>query len=577
MSESFSSDLESGRAAPASGYTLLVIALLMTALAYMGTLHFDFAYDDGPQIIANPTLTSWHYLPSLFLGHTWKFLLPDWPGNYYRPLFMSWLLVNRMLFGLNAALWHATTLAVHLSATWLAFVVARQILGNGTQAGFVALLFGLHPIHIESVAWISGVTDPLMAIFVFISLWAWLRGEHAGKHCGWWQALAAGMYFLGCLTKETALPLVVAVVAYAVFFQDERNILRATLRTWPLWISAAAYLAVRMVVLRGLIHPLGVSLQQAMISVPLILWEYLRRLVWPVRLSVFYDIFPVTGIAQWRFWLPFLGLILATAVAWQATKRFRIVGFSLLWILLFLSPVILGLPVFLVGEWVHDRYLYLPSFGFCLLLGYAIAHLPGKQKLFGYRAAPITAVMVLAALMSFATAWQEQYWTNSILLFVHAVNEAPNNAWAKGSLAGELFRAGDRENSRRMFEEALKVDPDNWKNNADYGNMLYRTGDYRAADEHYTRALKGDPSDANAHFNQGMSRFSYGNFAGAEVSFEAALVHNPNEAQAHYWLGFSLERQGKLEAARREYMVEVGKHSAVSTDAERRLAALAGN
>jgi len=577
MSVSFSSDSNSGRVAPARGYPLLLISLSLTALAYLGTLHFDFAYDDGPQIIANPTLTSWHYLPSLFLGHTWKFLLPDWPGNYYRPLFMSWLLVNRMLFGLNPAAWHATTLAVHLLATWLAFVVARQILGDGMQAGFVALFFGLHPIHIESVAWISGVTDPLMSILVFAALWAWIRGEGSAINRGWWRVLTAVMYFLACLTKETALPLVVIIIAHDVLFQQQRSVVRATLKVWPLWITAALYMAVRMVALRGLIHPLGIPLAQALLSIPMILWEYLRLLVWPVRLSLFYDVFPITGIARWGFWLPLIGLIVLTVATWCAARRHRIVGFSLLWMLLFLSPVILGLPVFLIGEWVHDRYLYLPSFGFCLLLGYTISQLPGKQQLLGYRAAPITVAMALAAIMSFATAWQEQYWTDSMLLFVHAVNEAPENAWPKGLLAGELLRSGDRENARRMYEEALKVDPGNWKNNADYGNMLYRIGDYRAADEHYTRALTGDPNDANARFNQGMSRFNYGNFAGAQTAFEESLRRNPNEAQAHYWLGFSLERQGKFDAARRQYIAEIEKHSVVSSDAERRLGGLAGN
>jgi hypothetical protein len=145
------------------GRVLLVVALVLTALAYLATLRFGFVYDDLPQIVNNPTLTTWKTLPGLFTSHSWAFLLPHWDGNYYRPLFMTWLLLNRKLFDLYTPAWHASNLLVHLIATWLSFVVARQLFRDSTKAGSVALLFGLHPIHIETVAWVSGATDTLMA------------------------------------------------------------------------------------------------------------------------------------------------------------------------------------------------------------------------------------------------------------------------------------------------------------------------------------------------------------------------------------------------------------------------------
>jgi len=308
--------------------------------------------------------------------------------------------------------------------------------------------------------------------------------------------------------------------------------------------------------------------------VPIIIWEYMRRLLLPLGLSVFYDIFPVTRIWDLRFWLPLLGLIVAAALACRMSKRFRLIPFSLAWILLFLSPVILGLPVFLVGEWVHDRYLYLPSFGLCLLLGYFIDRLPQRRKLFGYGAASVAVVVPLAAIMAFATAWQQQYWSNSLLLFVHAVKVAPNNPWSRGSLAGELFRAGDRENARWMYEQAIRVDPDNWKNNADYGNMLYKIGEYREADAHYTRALIHDSEDPNAHFNQGLSRLNYGNYTGAVASLEEALRRNPKLRQGHYWLGYALEKTGRLDEARCEYELEIRTHSDMTMNAQERLQSL---
>jgi Tfp pilus assembly protein PilF len=249
--------------------------------------------------------------------------------------------------------------------------------------------------------------------------------------------------------------------------------------------------------------------------------------------------------------------------------------FALLWTFLFLIPAIAGLAIFPVGEWIHDRYLYLPSFGLCLYLGFLIGRLRSEQKLFGLPALSTTAAMMLAAILSFGTAWQQQFWANSLVLYVHAVNEAPQNPWPKGYLAGELLRRGDRMNARRMYEAALALDPKNWKNNVAYGLMLYDEHDYRGADEYITRALNGDPSDPNAHFDQGLSRLNYGNYASAESSFREAVRRNPSLPEVHYWLGVCLENQGKLNEARSEYQSEFQLHPNTTTNAEQRFRELA--
>jgi tetratricopeptide (TPR) repeat protein len=262
-------------------------------------------------------------------------------------------------------------------------------------------------------------------------------------------------------------------------------------------------------------------------------------------------------------------------LAWRFAKRSRIVAISLLWITAFHAPAILGLPIFEVGEWIHDRYLYLPSFGLCLLAGHLLARLPQRQKLFGFPAAPLTAILCLAAVMTFGTVWQEQYWANSLLLYLHSVNESPSSAWAKGYLAGEVLRNGDRLNAARLYESAIKLDPNNWKNNAAYALMLYSLGDYHRADRLFTRALAIDPSDPNTHFNQGLSRFNDGNYGGAEISLREALRRNPRLPTAHYWLGYSLERQGKFAEARCEYLAELQTYANSGTDARQRAAMMA--
>lgn len=563
-----------------SGRRLLLLALLLTAFAYLATVRFDFVYDDGPQIINNPTLTSWKTLPTLFTGHSWKFLLPDWAGNYYRPIFMTWLLLNRKLFESSPAAFHATTILVHLVVTWLAYLVARLLLRSNVQAGYVALLFGLHPVHIESVAWVSGVTDPLMAAFVLAAFWAWIKAEREPNQSGVYRGLTVLFYAAGCLCKETALFLPVVIVAHDVlrgqFERDLKGLLRAIWDTLVLWITAAAYLVVRSLALRGLVHSdHHEPLANILLTIPTIIWGYMRRLVWPVRMSVFYDTPPVTSPLQWRFILPFVALIVAAVFAWRIGKRTRLTGLALLWILVFLAPAILGLLAFPRGEWVHDRYLYLPSFGFCLLLVYATAQLPSRRELFGLPATQTAIILIVSAAMALGTAYEEQYWANEFMLFARGTQVAPNSALAKAHLANDFFRRGDLEDTERLYQEALALDPANWKNHVAYALMLYYSAQYERADAALAKSEAMVPSDSNQYFYQGLSRFNLGHYSSAEQGFSAAIHFGPGRARYHFWRGFSLEKQGRLEEARAEYQQELQQHPDSDTLVRERLQALA--
>src|SRR5215217_4240386 len=141
----------------------IIAVLALTFIAYAGTLGYQFVYDDRSQIVENSFVQSWANAPQFFTEHVWQHVYPNSPGNYYRPIFLIWLLLNYTLFGLNAFSWHLTTVTVHLAATALVYVFARRLSKDELTATIAALVFGLHPVHLESVAWVSGVTDPLLA------------------------------------------------------------------------------------------------------------------------------------------------------------------------------------------------------------------------------------------------------------------------------------------------------------------------------------------------------------------------------------------------------------------------------
>jgi len=155
------------------------LVLAATFLAYAAVSSFGFVYDDESQIVHDSFVQQWHFVPAYFTSHVWQWIYPHVGGNYYRPVFLLWLLLNFKVFGLHPAGWHLAVLALHLVATWQVYRLALRLTGSQPAAAIAALLFGLHPVHIEAVAWISGVTEPLAAVFILGSLLSWMRYREA--------------------------------------------------------------------------------------------------------------------------------------------------------------------------------------------------------------------------------------------------------------------------------------------------------------------------------------------------------------------------------------------------------------
>ncbi len=185
--------------------TLLGGVLALTALVYVATLRFDFVYDDQNQIVRNALVQSWQFVPGYFKGHQWMTLFPNASANYYRPLNFLWFRLNDAIFGLAPAGWHAMAILLHLAVTYLAYQVARRVTGRPLVAALTALLFGIHPTRHEVVAWVSGTTESLWALFFFAAFLAYLISRVSDRLR--WMAVSCGCYAAGLLAKETAIVL----------------------------------------------------------------------------------------------------------------------------------------------------------------------------------------------------------------------------------------------------------------------------------------------------------------------------------------------------------------------------------
>src|SRR5215216_5555441 len=222
---------------------LITLVIAMTLAAYVGTLGYQFVYDDRGQIVDNRLIKSWHYIPRYFTSHSWNHLYPNLLGNYYRPVFLIWSLINHTLFGLNPFWWHLTAVALHVLATMFVYLLARRLLKDQLAAIIAAMIFGLHPVHIEAVAWISGATESLFVILLIPAFLCYINWREARKH--WkWIAASLALYCTAMFAKETALVLPMLIFAYEWINGFRRSGLREQFNQASLaLVRAAPYVA----------------------------------------------------------------------------------------------------------------------------------------------------------------------------------------------------------------------------------------------------------------------------------------------------------------------------------------------
>ncbi len=547
---------------PNAARLLVVLALVLAALSYVNTLRFQFVYDDLPQIVSNPRVHSWQHAPRLFVEHVWS-QFSGQPGNYYRPLFELWLVINYSLFGLNPAWWHASTVAVHLLVMLMVYLLARRVTSDRLTAAMATVIYGLHPTHIETVAWVSGVTEPLLAVFVIGSFLCYARSRDHRPHQAWWRAASVAAFGLAMLCKETGVMVPVLLFAYdrlilAPHVEERETALSLARRYAPYAVIGLAYLAMRHYVLRGLGFPEAKPWLDVVLTLPSFLWFYVHALVWPVGLSVFHDTPLVHTPGLSNFVLPLAGVAAAVAALAWASRRSRAVAFGSWWLAVLMVPPIAGIYAFIAEDLVHDRYLYLPSVGFAIALAWAIRGIKsGGEELYGAPRVPMIITLVLGCALAAATAMQNVYWANDLILYAHACQAAPRNVVAINHLANEVYKRRRYDDAMRLYSESLQIKPDNWETHFALGITLYELGKFPEAQQQLETAIPLLPNNADQYYYLGLTQLQLAAYAPAEANFRKAVEMFGAKAGFHYGLAMSLEKQGKLAEAREELRQEL--------------------
>lgn len=537
----------------------VVICVLLAAAVWTvfgQTVHHAFVnYDDQVYVYDNPTVTqglSWS-------GAIWAFTHSL--CNNWHPLTVLSYMLDCRLYGLHAGGYHLTNVLLHAANAIILFLLLRNLTGALWRSAFVAAVFAIHPLRVESVAWVAERKDVLSGLFFLLTLWAYSQygkpSRNQSAHSRAWYGLALGFFALGLMSKPmlVTVPFILLLLDYWPLNRipngetqavDWRLIVREKIPFLVLAVAdcGATIWAQKEAIQTGASYGLSTRLANAVVSYA----DYLFQMVYPMKLAVLYT-HPGNQLPAWKIGLALLVLIVISWVALAGRRKQLYLLMGWLWYLGMLVPVI-GLMQ--VGAQAQaDRYTYLPQIGLYLMLAWGAVDSCGSWK---YRRVALgsAAVVILAGLLLLAR-FQTSYWKDSLTLWTHDLACTPENSLALNALGLALFNQGKLDEAVQHYQRALQFEPENVECQNNLGAALFSQGKLDEAIQHYEQALQVNPNYAQAHYNLGLVLAARGNLPGAIQHFESAIQLDPDYAEAQDDLGASLAAQGKLTEAIQHY------------------------
>jgi len=545
-------------------FTLLAVGIFA---AYGAVLRFGFVnYDDPVYIATNP-----HVRDGITgSGVVWAFT-HSFAGNWFPLTWISHML-DCQFFGLDAGAHHFTNLALHTAAALLLFAVLRGITQTRWPSAFAAALFALHPLHVESVAWIAERKDVLSAFFWMVTLWCYARYVARPSPARYARTLVA--FVCGLMAKPMAitLPAVLILLDWwplARGWKIREKLPFLALSAAVSVVTYTAHVAGNAVVSFARI-PLAMRVENALVQYAV----YIGKMFWPSGLAVFYP-YPKGPLA-----LPAMlaGLALAgvTAAVIRARRGRPYLAVGWLWYLVTLAPVI---GLIQAGQQARaDRYMYIPMIGLSIMLAWG-----GRELLRGRPRLAIALAVSACAACAVGTLFQVDYWENGVKLFQRAVDVTPENYVARFNLAHDLREAGNVDGAIRELQAAVRIEPDSGLAHDELGQLLgkqdrlgealaelrqaevflpgnaalhYRigvllatAGNQEQAVEELSRAARLDPSDADIRRNLGVSLAASDRLPEAVAEFRQAASLKPDDPTVRFDLGLALLNLGRKSEA----------------------------
>jgi Flp pilus assembly protein TadD len=566
---------------------VLIILIICTTFVYWPTRDIDFiSFDDNDYVVENPHVRSGLSKDGIY----WAFNFTDKDKTYWHPL--TWLshMLDVHLFGMNPGQHHFSNVLIHIANTLLLFLLLNRITGALWRSAIVAALFAVHPINVDSVAWISQRKNVLSTLFWMITLGGYVF--YALKPNSFRYLAVVIAFILGLLAKPmiVTLPFVLVLIDYwplkrLVIGKSARDCLGSNylliLEKVPLlllsglsvYMSSASVQKMNNIISLESVD-INLRIFNALISYP----KYLAKMLWPSKLAVFYP-YPNT-VPPWQLIGASVLLTGITIVVIWWLRRYSYLMVGWLWFIGTMVPVI-GLVQ--VGLWpaIADRWAYVPFIGLFIIVAWG-----GKEVVCRWQIKPIFiafgAAILLLALM-IVSRNQVGFWANSITLYSHtlrvtennfrmhnnlalaladagryeqsllhmraALEQKPNNPDYINNLGYVLMEQGRYEEAIRNFERAIKLDPRKWSVHQNFATVLMRTGQASEAISHYYIALDLAPNNKNVLNDLANAMVRQGRITDAILLYSKALSRDPHDPEIHNNYGVALIQMGRFKKA----------------------------
>ncbi len=535
------------------------LLILLSVGFYINTLNNDFVWDDRLLILENPYIQDTSLISEGLLSDFWKtYEDPRRFRNFYRPAVILTFFIDYSIWGDDPSGFHLTNIILHTANVLLLFLVTLQLFRSLETSFFAAVLFAVHPIHTESVAWISGRTDLLASLGVLSSFYCYLKAYHQKTYLYLFSGL---LYILALLSKEVAIVLPAAMVLHISLLGRSESNRSPFVRAAMVNISLTAlYLLFRVAILQ---IPLSIESRRPLwllvFNMPRILAQYFLKLMAPIQLHA-HDPLIWLYPEKWLSVLSSVALVALTAmfVLWLGRKDTR-AYFGAWWLLLFLLPV-LNAGTF-TDVLVAERFLYVPSIGFCWIMAsfYERIKLQGFSRKLVWAAASL---IIMAAGMR--TWYRIPVWKDQLTLFSEMSTSSPHYPLPHLLLGEAHQNSGNAEEALKHYQYALRLDPNNCRIFNAIALAQLELGVYTQSGSHldagfqFTKqALELCEEEDFLHHTLGEYYLRQGDVEKAVSKFRDAIEINPFRTGYYYNVGavlFAMEKKSEARPYLERYM-----------------------
>ena len=511
------------------GFVLYIILAAITIAVYSHISQFDFVFDDASYITENRNIKLGLSVEGFHWAFTTKYL------GLWNPLVWLSLMFDYQLYGMNAGAFHMTNLILHILSTLLLFWLFHRMTGEIWKSAFVAAFFALHPLHVESVAWIAERKDVLSAFFWMLTLclYVYYTENPAIKR----YLLVLGSFILALMSKPmvVTLPLIMILLDYWPLKRFENQNRLSDMIVWQLREKLPLMMLSLLLIVITFYKPGDnasyelLPLQARLANAPVAFMAYLGKTFWPHDLAILYPF-----DAHIPVWQASGAVLIIAAISLVVIIAFRTLPYLCVgwfWFAITILPVIGMIQISSSTPYaMADRYHYLPSIGLSIMMVWGLPLLLPRKDI--QKKILFPAGIIFLVSLSILSWKQCGYWKNSIDLWRHTLNVTKNNYVAHNNLGLSLFKAGHPDEAVYHHSKAIQLKPFDEIFLSNRGNAYIKLGWHQLAIQDYNEAIRIKPDSASAYINRGNAYNELGQYQKAIDDFNNAIGLNPDYVEA---------------------------------------------